>query len=177
MILYKRWSSQTNWSTFQQKRGEKRLIFFPFKQKGNIKCLCDAERVPDNAPALGTSKDEWPPSEGTEQWNSPAFPGAVASLHLSSFLEGTWKPSPSLPPSLLHTSVLLPPEPVFYSLQFSIFKTVWAAEGLKSVISPQRNLILPELCWVHSRTKPAMVMKKCSSKTSSLISFEYETKG
>lgn len=41
--------------------GQKDFIFFPFKQKGNIKCLCDAEQVPGNVPALGTSKDEWSP--------------------------------------------------------------------------------------------------------------------
>lgn len=73
--------------------------------------------------------------------------GSVAGLQLGSCLEGTWKLSPSFPPSLPHTSVLLSLhikrkmgkklEPVFYSLRFSTFKTVWAAEGLKSVIATE----------------------------------------
>lgn len=80
--------------------------------------------------------------------------GSVAGLQLGSCLEGTWKPSPSLP----HTTVSLPlcikrkmgekSEPVFYSLQFSIFKTVRAAEGLKSVIVTEE----PCSAWVMLST-------------------------
>lgn len=139
-----------------KKWGAKSLIFIPFKQKGNIKCLCDAERVPGSVPALGTSKGERCPSEGTEQWNSPPFAGV--QLQASSWAPA-WRGHGSLLlPSLPHTTVLLhlcikskmgeKSEPVFYSLQFSIFKTERAAEGFKSVTATEE----PCSAWVMLST-------------------------
>lgn len=60
-------------------------------------------------------------------------------------LGGATEAFSSLPPIVPHTSVLLPlcikrskkPEPVLYSLKFSIFKTVRTAEGLNSVIATE----------------------------------------
>lgn len=107
------WSTLMIWSSSQQKRGIKGLIFFPFKWKGNIKPLCDAERTAGSVPSGW--KQRWVVSlSGDSAMKFSSFHwDSVVFLHLGSCTEGAvaafFLPPSSPPPTPQkpHTTVSL----------------------------------------------------------------------